>query len=114
MTTPVLQPPKPSEPFVGVEHLLLHMRSPLHLTDHEFAALCQQNPELRIEQTAEGDIVIMPPTGFGTGQSGHLTIYAMHTLFEITECDIKRRAAHQLWQGKRYLRLQIVTSKVIR
>ena len=37
------------------------------LNDEEFERFCLQNPELRIEQTKEGEIVIMPPTGGTTG-----------------------------------------------
>jgi Uma2 family endonuclease len=37
------------------------------MTDEEFFALCQLNRDLRIERTAEGDIIVMPPTGAETG-----------------------------------------------
>jgi Uma2 family endonuclease len=32
-------------------------------TDDEFFEFCQLNKDLRIERTAEGDLIIMPPTG---------------------------------------------------
>jgi len=38
------------------------------LTDEEFLALCQQYPDYRIESTAEGDIIIMPPAHPRTGR----------------------------------------------
>ena len=38
-----------------------------HLSDEEFLQLCQENPELRIEMNARGELVIMPPTGMKTG-----------------------------------------------
>jgi len=38
------------------------------MTDHEFFEFCQQNQDWRIERTAEGDLIIMPPTGGKTGQ----------------------------------------------
>ncbi len=34
------------------------------MNDDEYYAFCAANPDLRIERTAEGEIVIMPPTGF--------------------------------------------------
>ncbi len=37
------------------------------LTDEDFYDFCQLNPDLRIECTAEGDLIIMPPTGAETG-----------------------------------------------
>lgn len=33
------------------------------LTDEQFLELCQLNRELRVERNAQGDLVIMPPTG---------------------------------------------------
>jgi Uma2 family endonuclease len=45
-----------------------------HMSDDEFYAFCAANPDLRIERTAKGEIVIMPPTGFETGdQNAGLT-----------------------------------------
>src|SRR5436190_9378948 len=38
------------------------------MTDAEFENLCRRNPDLEIELTKEGEIVIMPPTG---GKTGH-------------------------------------------
>ena len=37
------------------------------MDDDRYFAFCQQNPKLRIERTAEGKIVIMPPVGIGSG-----------------------------------------------
>lgn len=37
------------------------------LTDEQFYQLCQDNEDLRLELTAEGDLIIMPPTGGETG-----------------------------------------------
>ena len=37
------------------------------LTDEQFALLCQENPELRLELTAQHELMIMPPTGTKTG-----------------------------------------------
>jgi Uma2 family endonuclease len=38
-----------------------------HLSDEQFLQLCQENPDLRIEMNAGGELVIMPPTGMKTG-----------------------------------------------
>jgi Uma2 family endonuclease len=37
------------------------------LTEEQFMQLCQENPELRLELTAQGELVIMPPTGSESG-----------------------------------------------
>ena len=39
----------------------------VQLTDEQFVLLCQENPELRLEMTAQHELVIMPPTGSKTG-----------------------------------------------
>jgi Uma2 family endonuclease len=39
------------------------------LTDEQFEKLCRENPELRIELTSRGELIIMPPTGMKTGWS---------------------------------------------
>ncbi len=53
----------------GVEGgaFVLHLRPALELDDRQFAALARQNPELRLERTAEGDVLVMAPTGGETG-----------------------------------------------
>lgn len=48
---------------------------PLYLSDEQFFALCQANPELRIERTAAGELVITPPTG-GEGGARSLSVGA--------------------------------------
>jgi len=46
-----------------------------HMSDDEFYAFCAANPDLRIERTAKGEIVIIPGTGFETGdQNADLTM----------------------------------------
>lgn len=39
----------------------------LELSDEQFYQLCQANRDLRLERTAAGRLIIMPPTGWGTG-----------------------------------------------
>ena len=39
----------------------------IELTDEQFYQLCINNRDLRIERNANGDLVIMPPTGGKTG-----------------------------------------------
>jgi len=48
--------------------LVLHLTPILDkLTEEDFFDLCRVNPDLRLELTAEGDLVIMPPSGGETG-----------------------------------------------
>jgi Uma2 family endonuclease len=47
--------------------LVLRTRPALDLSEDQFFEFCQLNGDLRIERTAEGEWLIMPPTGLGTG-----------------------------------------------
>ena len=43
--------------------LVLRLRPAVDLTRKQFFQLCQLNPEVRIERSAEGDVTIMAPAG---------------------------------------------------
>ena len=47
--------------------LKLKFHPALKLSDRAFARLCRANPELRLERTARGDLVIMSPAGGDSG-----------------------------------------------
>lgn len=66
---PVVGPAQPEPPVI------LHLRPAVELTDDEFFALCAINRDLRLERTAEGDIIIMPPAGGATG-AGNASVTA--------------------------------------
>jgi len=57
--------------------LILHLRPAITLNDEEFFAFCIQNPELRIERSAEGDVEIRPLLGAG---SSHRNVIITHGL----------------------------------
>jgi Uma2 family endonuclease len=46
------------------------------VSDEEFAELCRLNPELQIERTSEGELVIVAPTGGKTGRRNFKLIAA--------------------------------------
>jgi Uma2 family endonuclease len=50
-----------------METITLNIPSTVALTDEQFYHLCMANEEWRMELTAEGELMIMPPTG---GESG--------------------------------------------
>ena len=51
------------------EPVVVHFEpSRLRMNDEEFFMFCQLNPELRIERTSGGDIIVMAPTGGKTGR----------------------------------------------
>ena len=43
------------------------LKSLLNLTDDQFYALCQANPDVKFERSRGGHLIIMPLTGDGTG-----------------------------------------------
>ena len=51
-----------------VSHLPLRVRPAIPMTDDELFEFAAKNSELRIERTAEGELIIMPPTGGETGR----------------------------------------------
>jgi Uma2 family endonuclease len=48
--------------------LTLNLDPITRLTHAQFRELCQANPELKLERTAEGELIVMPPTGWESGK----------------------------------------------
>ena len=48
--------------------LILNNPEIIPITDEQFYQLCAANRELKLERTAKGDLIIMPPTGGETGK----------------------------------------------
>ncbi|MFN7945519.1 MAG: Uma2 family endonuclease [Blastocatellia bacterium] len=66
MSHAVIDPP---ERRIAVRKTLLtiRLRPVIEMSDEQFFEFCQLNRDLRFERTAEGDIIVMPPTGWETG-----------------------------------------------
>ncbi|MBD0265137.1 MAG: Uma2 family endonuclease [Tolypothrix sp. Co-bin9] len=47
--------------------LIVNLHPVIELTDEQFFQLCQNNRDLRFERTSEGELIIMPPAGWETG-----------------------------------------------
>lgn len=48
--------------------ITLDLHSVVDLTDDQFYQLCQANPDIKLERNAKGELIVMPPTGWGTGK----------------------------------------------
>jgi Uma2 family endonuclease len=64
--------------------LTLDLSPITHLTHERFQELCQANPDLKLERTAEGELIVMPPTGWESGRrnsnvNADLVIWNRHT-----------------------------------
>lgn len=49
--------------------IALNLNSVIRLTDEQFHQVCQENPDIRLERTSTGELIVMPPTEWGTGNS---------------------------------------------
>ncbi|RCJ35373.1 hypothetical protein A6770_16245 [Nostoc minutum NIES-26] len=49
--------------------LTLNLNSVIQLTREQFYRLCEENPDLKLERNAQGELILMPPTGGETGKS---------------------------------------------
>jgi Uma2 family endonuclease len=59
--------------------LTVNLKSVIEMTDEQFFKLCQNNRELRFERNANGELIIMPPTGGETGnRNGRITQQLMN------------------------------------
>ncbi len=58
---------KPTINEYGISRFVLQFNPFLKMTDEQFFEFCQVNRDVRIERNAEGEIIIMPPTGWETG-----------------------------------------------
>lgn len=45
-----------------------HLIGLTRVTHEQFEEFCRDYPELRLELTSSGELIVMPPTGFGTGK----------------------------------------------
>lgn len=57
----------------------------IQLTDEQFEELCRNNRDLRFEQTASRDLIIMPPTGWETGNRNSELTYQVQAWSRTTK-----------------------------
>ena len=50
-----------------MDAVIVDFKSIVDMTDEQFYQLCRVNPDLKFERNAQGEIIIMPPTGGETG-----------------------------------------------
>jgi Uma2 family endonuclease len=69
----VLEKPVINE--LGIARLVLQFSPFIEMNDEQFFEFCQANRDFRIERNSEGEIIIMPPTGWETGnKNAEITI----------------------------------------
>jgi Uma2 family endonuclease len=62
MVQTISPPPEKITPFVAMD------LTSLRLTAAQFEQLCRDNPDLRLELTSTGGLIVMPPAGSTTGK----------------------------------------------
>ena len=61
-------------PQIEIHPVVLRLKPVITLTDDQLFELCQLNADWRIEYTAQGELIVMPPTGGETGsQNAEIT-----------------------------------------
>lgn len=60
-------PPITTNDFIGIEPTRLVLRPLLRLDEEQFLQLVAQNPDQPLEQNAQGEVIVMAPTGGFTG-----------------------------------------------
>jgi Uma2 family endonuclease len=65
--------------------ITLNLNAVVELTKEEFYQLCQQNSDLRLERNAQGEIIIMPPTGGETGKRNSILLVQLWLWNEQTQ-----------------------------
>ena len=70
-----ITPKRIAAPSMEGEAMIVRFRPAVRWTDEELFKFCRQNDELRIEQTAQGEVVVMPPVG-SEGGARHFDLYA--------------------------------------
>lgn len=48
--------------------ITINFNNVVKLTDDQFYQLCQDNPDVKFERNAKGELIVMPPTGGETGK----------------------------------------------
>lgn len=62
----------------GVQPMVVKLAPVIKMTVEAFERLCQMNPDLRLELTAKGEVVAMPPAGGETGNRNLALGAAIH------------------------------------
>ena len=80
-TTAIVEAPTPPQEGMRLPYLLVLNFRAIKMTDEQLVQFCADNRELRIELTAERELIIMPPANMTTGWqnnaiSGELYIWA--------------------------------------
>lgn len=57
--------------------ITLDLHPVVDLTSEQFYKLCQANPDIKLERSAQGDLIVMPPTGWGTGKRNFSLTYQL-------------------------------------
>jgi Uma2 family endonuclease len=63
--------------LIGIEPPRIVLRPLLKLDDDQFLQLCAQNPEQPFEQTAQGEVIIVSPTGSHSGSLENKILYQL-------------------------------------
>ncbi|EGJ29741.1 hypothetical protein LYNGBM3L_60780 [Moorena producens 3L] len=69
--------------------LTLDLRPLLRLTHREFEQIAAANRDLRLELTADGELIVMPPTGGNTGRRNADLTYQLQAWSRQTQLEVR-------------------------
>ena len=75
-------PTNPENPTLSME---LPSSIGLHVTQEQFAALAAVNRDLKLERTAQGELIVNPPTGWETGKRNRSLTGQLDSWYEENE-----------------------------
>jgi Uma2 family endonuclease len=76
----MVQVPSQLEPSTLALELPRHLN--LYVTPEQFTALAASNRDLQLERTAQGELIVNPPTGWATGKRNFSIIGQLHRWYD--------------------------------
>ncbi|MDZ8050835.1 MAG: Uma2 family endonuclease [Aulosira sp. ZfuVER01] len=75
----------PTSPETETLSMEIPLTIGLYVTQEQFAALAAANPDLRLERTAQGELIVNPPTGWETGERNSSLTGQLYRWYEENE-----------------------------
>ena len=76
---------------------VVHLARVVKVTAAQFRKVCRDNPDWRFELTAEGDLLIVPPTGGETGARSARVTAQLILYSKIFVCALTPTVAGSFW-----------------
>ncbi|MEB3826069.1 Uma2 family endonuclease, partial [Phormidium sp. CCY1219] len=68
--------------------IAINLNPIIQLTDEQFYQLCRENPDVKFERNATGELIVMPPTGGTTGNRNFKLVQQLANWADIDKTGI--------------------------